>query len=74
MLKPRGTKSLSPLRSNGKTDWVPCFHTSCKDPVFRVALIKTVRDPVAWKMCILADNLLKGAALNGLQIAEAIYG
>lgn len=43
------------------------------DPVYVGRLHQDPEDPCVWQMWIVADNLLKGAALNGLQIAQRIF-
>lgn len=42
-------------------------------PVFVGRLHRDVSDKKTWMMWVVADNLYKGAALNGLQIAEKIF-
>jgi aspartate-semialdehyde dehydrogenase len=44
-----------------------------EEPVFVGRIHRDAEDPKTWMMWIVADNLLKGAALNGLQIAEKIF-
>jgi aspartate-semialdehyde dehydrogenase len=46
---------------------------SGQDPVFLGRLHKDLANEKTWLMWIVADNILKGAALNGLQIAEKIF-
>jgi aspartate-semialdehyde dehydrogenase len=43
------------------------------EPVFVGRVHRDAEDPRTWRMWVVADNLLKGAALNGLQIAERIF-
>ena len=43
------------------------------DPVVVGRLHRDLDDPRTWIMWIVADNLRKGAALNGMQIAERIF-
>jgi len=47
---------------------------SGQDPVYVGRVHRDLNDPHMWLMWIVSDNILKGAALNGLQIAEKIYG
>lgn len=47
--------------------------TSGKDPVFVGRIHRDLADPKTWMMWVVADNLRKGAALNGIQIAEHIF-
>lgn len=44
------------------------------DPVYVGRLHQDSEDAKTWLMWIVADNILKGAALNGLQIAQKIFG
>ena len=44
-----------------------------KDPVGVGRIHQDLDDPQTWIMWVVADNLRKGAALNGLQIAERIF-
>lgn len=44
-----------------------------KDPVGVGRIHQDPEDPQTWLMWIVGDNLRKGAALNGLQIAERIF-
>lgn len=44
-----------------------------KPPVYVGRIHKDNEDPKTWLMWIVADNLLKGAAYNGIQIAERIF-
>ncbi len=46
---------------------------SGKNPVFVGRIHQDLDDPYTWIMWVVADNLRKGAALNGLQIAEGIF-
>lgn len=46
---------------------------SAKDPVAVGRIHQDLDDPQTWILWIVADNLRKGAALNGLQIAERIF-
>jgi aspartate-semialdehyde dehydrogenase len=47
--------------------------SSGTDPVFVGRVHRDFHDPQTWMMWIVADNLRKGAALNGIQIAEHIF-
>ncbi|MCB0355462.1 MAG: aspartate-semialdehyde dehydrogenase [Bdellovibrionales bacterium] len=44
-----------------------------QQPVFVGRVHKDLFDPYTMLMWVVADNLYKGAALNGIQIAEALY-
>lgn len=46
---------------------------SGKDGVFVGRLHRDLDDPKTWMMWVVSDNLRKGAALNGIQIAEQIF-
>lgn len=46
---------------------------SGKDPVYVGRIHQDIDDPMTWLMWIVSDNIKKGAALNGLQIAEQIF-
>lgn len=43
------------------------------DPVFVGRIHQEIHCPKTWLMWIVADNLRKGAALNGIQIAEQLF-
>lgn len=43
------------------------------DPVYVGRIHQDPDDPKTWMLWIVADNLRKGAALNGIQIAEKIF-
>jgi aspartate-semialdehyde dehydrogenase len=47
---------------------------SGQDPVYVGRVHKDPTDLTTWMMWVVADNLRKGAALNGIQIAEKLYG
>lgn len=44
-----------------------------KDPVYVGRIHQDLDDPQTWLMWVVADNIRKGAALNGIQIAERIF-
>ncbi len=46
---------------------------SGKDPVFVGRIHRDSEDPYLWLMWVVADNIRKGAALNGLQIAQRLF-
>lgn len=57
-----------------KDDGYPlALEFSGKDPVGVGRVHQDVDDPRTWLMWIVGDNLRKGAALNGIQIAERIF-
>lgn len=43
------------------------------DPVFVGRIHQDLDDPQSWLMWVVSDNLRKGAALNGIQIAEQVF-
>lgn len=45
---------------------------SGKDPVYVGRIHQDIDDPSTWMMWVVSDNIRKGAALNGLQIAEML--
>lgn len=47
---------------------------SGKDPVFVGRIHQDLADKKTWLMWVVSDNVRKGAALNGIQIAEVLYG
>lgn len=47
---------------------------SGQDPVYVGRVHKDPNDANTWMMWVVSDNLRKGAALNGIQIAEKLYG
>jgi aspartate-semialdehyde dehydrogenase len=47
---------------------------SGRDPVYVGRIHRDRADKNTWLMWIVSDNLRKGAALNGIQIAERIFG
>lgn len=60
-----------------RPDQSPAYPTqktvSGQDPVFVGRLHRDRNDPFTWLMWVVSDNLRKGAALNGIQIAERIF-
>lgn len=49
------------------------YRASGKDPVYVGRIHQDLDDPKTWLMWIVADNIRKGAALNGIQIADRIF-
>lgn len=43
------------------------------DPVYVGRVHRDLHDPKTWLLWVVSDNLRKGAALNGIQIAERIF-
>ncbi|MES2856485.1 MAG: aspartate-semialdehyde dehydrogenase [Bdellovibrionota bacterium] len=60
-----------------KADQSPAYptqkQTSGLDPVFIGRFHRDRSDKSTWMMWVVSDNLRKGAALNGIQIAERIF-
>lgn len=46
---------------------------SGEDPVYVGRIHRDPEDPRLWMMWVVSDNIRKGAALNGIQIAERIF-
>lgn len=46
---------------------------SGKDPVYVGRIHRDPENPFLWLMWVVSDNIRKGAALNGIQIAERIF-
>ncbi|MBV2168943.1 MAG: aspartate-semialdehyde dehydrogenase, partial [Bdellovibrio sp.] len=46
---------------------------SGKDPVYVGRIHRDPENPKMWLMWVVSDNIRKGAALNGIQIAEKIF-
>lgn len=46
---------------------------SGQDPVYVGRIHQDLDDPYTWLLWVVADNIRKGAALNGIQIAERIF-
>lgn len=46
---------------------------SGKDPVYVGRIHRDTENPRMWLMWVVSDNIRKGAALNGIQIAEKIF-
>jgi aspartate-semialdehyde dehydrogenase len=58
---------------DASADYPTSRFVSGQDDIFVGRLHQDLNDPHTWLMWIVADNILKGAALNGLQIAERIF-
>ena len=56
-----------------KSQYPLAQHATGKDEVFVGRIHRDPENPLLWMMWIVSDNLKKGAALNGLQIAEGIF-
>lgn len=49
------------------------LHVSGQDPVYVGRIHKDIDNPNTWLIWVVSDNIKKGAALNGLQIAQSIF-
>lgn len=59
---------------NPKANQYPTpLEVSGKDEIFVGRIHQDIDDPKTWLMWIVGDNLKKGAALNGIQIAEMLF-
>ncbi len=69
--------SSAPGVEFSRLDQSPAYPTqkmaSGKDPVYVGRVHRDRNDPYTWLMWVVSDNLRKGAALNGIQIAEKIF-
>jgi aspartate-semialdehyde dehydrogenase len=61
-------------RGTGPMDYPTQAQASGEDPVYIGRVHRDPNEPNTWMMWVVSDNLRKGAALNGIQIAEAVYG
>lgn len=63
------------VQDDPKSSFYPMQRTaSGQDPVYVGRLHQDLDDKRTWLMWVVADNIRKGAALNGIQIAETIFG
>lgn len=61
------------VRHDEPADYPTALTASKKEPVFVGRVHRDLEDKHTWMLWVVADNIWKGAALNGLQIAEKIY-
>lgn len=54
-------------------DYPTPLEVSGEEPVFVGRVHQDLHNPKRWMMWVVSDNLKKGAALNGLQIADLIF-
>lgn len=64
---------LTLMRGDREGNYPTQVQSSGKDGVFVGRVHRDFADSRRWLMWVVADNILKGAALNGLQIAQAIF-
>ncbi len=57
----------------GENEYPHAAQASNTDPVYVGRVHKELDDPKTWMFWVVSDNIRKGAALNGLQIAEQIF-
>jgi len=69
----KAMKGLEIFESQTSKDYPTQVFASGKGPVFVGRIHQDLFDDRRWIFWVVADNILKGAALNGLQIAEAIF-
>lgn len=56
-----------------ESEYPTVLATTGTDPVFVGRIHKDLAQENTWIMWVVADNIRKGAALNGIQIAEKIF-
>ncbi|MFN7825594.1 MAG: aspartate-semialdehyde dehydrogenase [Pseudobdellovibrionaceae bacterium] len=62
------------VQDNAKgSDYPLQIQVSGKDPVYVGRIHRDPENPKLWLMWVVSDNIRKGAALNGIQIAERIF-
>lgn len=69
----RNGQGLQYMEQNQAADYPTARDASGKEPVFVGRLHQDLNNSRTWLMWVVADNILKGAALNGLQIAKQIF-
>lgn len=69
----RSQAGLSVNDSLSSGDFPTALSVSGQDAVYLGRLRQDLDDPMTWLFWVVGDNLRKGAALNGLQIAERIF-
>ncbi len=67
------SEGLNVMRQGQRPAYPTQTMASGRDAVFVGRVHRDLHDPRTWMMWIVADNLKKGAALNGIQIAERIF-
>ncbi|OFZ12148.1 MAG: aspartate-semialdehyde dehydrogenase [Bdellovibrionales bacterium RBG_16_40_8] len=66
-------EGLKFISHSNPEDYPTARMASGTNPVYVGRVHQDLNDSHTWLMWIVADNLLKGAALNGIQIAERIF-
>jgi aspartate-semialdehyde dehydrogenase len=57
----------------GRSIYPTARNVSGADPVYVGRVHRDPENPYLWLMWVVSDNIRKGAALNGMQIAEHIF-
>jgi aspartate-semialdehyde dehydrogenase len=70
----KSQKGLVVHESLKGSDYPMQLNVSGKDPVYVGRIHQDPENPKLWLMWVVSDNIRKGAALNGIQIAEQIFG
>lgn len=73
LIKALRTQSGLIVEENETSNYPMVSTVSGQDPVYVGRIHQDPDDPRTWMMWIVGDNLRKGAALNGIQIAENIF-
>ena len=68
------SRSSGAAPATGSLDYPTQALASGEDPVYVGRVHRDPNEANTWMMWVVSDNLRKGAALNGIQIAEKIYG
>lgn len=66
-------EGLEVMRSGQRPAYPTQKMASGQDPVYVGRVHRDLHDANTWMMWIVSDNLKKGAALNGIQIAERVF-
>ena len=66
-------KGLVVQDNPSQSEYPTARDVSGKDPVYVGRIHRDSTDPYLWLMWVVSDNIRKGAALNGLQIAEKLF-
>lgn len=70
----KSQKGLVVQESVKGSDYPMQLNVSGQDPVYVGRIHQDPENPKLWLMWVVSDNIRKGAALNGIQIAEQIFG
>jgi len=69
----KNANGLKVIEHNEAADYPHVLMASGDHSVFVGRIHQDLNDPHTWLIWVVGDNILKGAALNGLQIAEHIF-